>query len=245
MSDAKVSPCMCNTSSVYYIQHVVCHVVQRDSSAIKFDRVENAFIWNLFYWPKPSADEGGEETGVPRAPYATLSTPSPTSWQYDTVHSFPRPIQSMHSSPQTILNFPTFPHALHPLPPLPDSMMLVAPLMHFSPQTLEPYIQPSSSPPHPPFTAHSPPPPPTSWQYDAGRTSPLPIQSMHSHLRPFHIYNLPPPIPPPSFTTHSPPPPPTSWQYDAGRTSPLLARNLKLSTTFSSTSSMTMMQKKF
>ena len=27
-----------------------CHVIRRDSSAIKFDRVEIAFIWALFYW---------------------------------------------------------------------------------------------------------------------------------------------------------------------------------------------------
>ena len=33
--------------------HVTCHLVRRDSSAIKFDRVEVAF------------DEGGEKTGVP------------------------------------------------------------------------------------------------------------------------------------------------------------------------------------
>ena len=27
-----------------------CHLVRRDSSAIKFDRVEITFIWALFYW---------------------------------------------------------------------------------------------------------------------------------------------------------------------------------------------------
>ena len=32
--------------------HVTCHLVRRDSSAIKFDRVEIAFIWALFYWLK-------------------------------------------------------------------------------------------------------------------------------------------------------------------------------------------------
>ena len=52
----------CNTSSAYHVQRVVCHVVQRDSSAIKFDRVEIAFILALLYWLK---HEGGEETGVP------------------------------------------------------------------------------------------------------------------------------------------------------------------------------------
>ena len=30
---------ICNTSCAYHIQHVVCHVVRMDSSAIKFDRV--------------------------------------------------------------------------------------------------------------------------------------------------------------------------------------------------------------
>ena len=29
----------CNTSGAYHVQHVVCHVVRRDSSAIKIDRV--------------------------------------------------------------------------------------------------------------------------------------------------------------------------------------------------------------
>ena len=29
----------CNTLSVYHVQHVMCHVVQLDSSATKFDRV--------------------------------------------------------------------------------------------------------------------------------------------------------------------------------------------------------------
>ena len=30
--------------------HVTCHLVRRDSSAIKFDRVKIAFIWASFYW---------------------------------------------------------------------------------------------------------------------------------------------------------------------------------------------------
>ena len=45
--------------------HVTCHLVRKDSSAIKFDRVEIAFIWVLFYWLNHLTDEGGEETGVP------------------------------------------------------------------------------------------------------------------------------------------------------------------------------------
>ena len=39
----------CNTLSAYHVQHIVCHVVRRDSSAIKFDRVQIAFILALFY----------------------------------------------------------------------------------------------------------------------------------------------------------------------------------------------------
>ena len=35
---------MCNTSSDYHVQHALRHLVGRDSSAVKFDRVEIAFI---------------------------------------------------------------------------------------------------------------------------------------------------------------------------------------------------------
>ena len=34
----------CNTSSAYHVQRVMCHLVQTDSSAIKFDIAEIAFI---------------------------------------------------------------------------------------------------------------------------------------------------------------------------------------------------------
>ena len=47
----------CNTSSTCHVQPVVCHLVQRDSSAIKFDRVEIAFLFELiFYLLKPLSD---------------------------------------------------------------------------------------------------------------------------------------------------------------------------------------------
>ena len=55
----------CNTSSAYHVQNVVCHLVRRDSSAIKFDRVEITFILALLYSLKPLTNEGGEETGAP------------------------------------------------------------------------------------------------------------------------------------------------------------------------------------
>ena len=40
----------CSTQSAYHVQHVVCHMVPRDSSGIKSDRVDIAFILALFYW---------------------------------------------------------------------------------------------------------------------------------------------------------------------------------------------------
>ena len=43
---------------------ITCNL-QCTTLAIKYDRVEIAFIWALFYWLKPLTDEGGEETGVP------------------------------------------------------------------------------------------------------------------------------------------------------------------------------------
>ena len=36
----------------------MCHVVRKDSSAIKFDRVEIAFILALFYWLESLTDKG-------------------------------------------------------------------------------------------------------------------------------------------------------------------------------------------
>ena len=62
-------------SCANYVQHIeglsraACrvkfHVVWRDSSAIKFDRVEIAFIWVFILLAEPLTNEGGEETGVP------------------------------------------------------------------------------------------------------------------------------------------------------------------------------------
>ena len=40
----------CNTLRTFHVQHVACHVVRRDSSAINFDRVDIACILDLFYW---------------------------------------------------------------------------------------------------------------------------------------------------------------------------------------------------
>ena len=55
----------CNTLSAYHVQHGMCHVVQKDSSAVKCDRAEITFTLALFYWLRLLTNEGGEETIVP------------------------------------------------------------------------------------------------------------------------------------------------------------------------------------
>ena len=54
---------MCNVSNAPATCQMPC-CVQR--SAIKFDRVQIAFIFALFCLLKPLTDEGGKETRVPR-----------------------------------------------------------------------------------------------------------------------------------------------------------------------------------
>ena len=51
----------CNTQSAHRVQHVVCHFLRRDGSAIKVGGAKIAFILAVFYWLKRLIDEGGEE----------------------------------------------------------------------------------------------------------------------------------------------------------------------------------------
>ena len=53
----------------------MCHLVRRNSSAIKSDRVEIAFILALFDWLKPLPDEGLEGEGEARKPEYPEKTP--------------------------------------------------------------------------------------------------------------------------------------------------------------------------
>ena len=48
---------MCSSSGANHVQHVVSHAVERDSSAIKFGRVEITFILALFLRLKPLPDQ--------------------------------------------------------------------------------------------------------------------------------------------------------------------------------------------
>ena len=43
----------CNISSDYHVQQVVCYLVRRNSSAVKFDRVEFAFYFSLILMAEP------------------------------------------------------------------------------------------------------------------------------------------------------------------------------------------------
>ena len=54
---------ICSTLGAYHMQHVMCHMVQGDRSAV--DRVDITFILALCHWLKPLTDAGGEETRVP------------------------------------------------------------------------------------------------------------------------------------------------------------------------------------
>ena len=69
---------VCNSRGVYHVQqHVVCHLVEGDSSPVKFDSAEIAFISVLFHWLKPSTDEGGEEKEDPPPPPPIPPSPPP------------------------------------------------------------------------------------------------------------------------------------------------------------------------
>ena len=48
------------------MQHVMSHVVQRDSLAVKFDRAEIIFILALFYWLNHSPMMKGRKREYPK-----------------------------------------------------------------------------------------------------------------------------------------------------------------------------------
>ena len=54
---------------------IMCNMpcASRDSSAIKFDRVQITFIWDLFDWLKPLSGEGGNAIRVPREKTPVMS----------------------------------------------------------------------------------------------------------------------------------------------------------------------------
>ena len=46
-----------DTTGTYHVQHAVCHMVGRNSSAVKFDRAEITCILRIFYGLKPGLEE--------------------------------------------------------------------------------------------------------------------------------------------------------------------------------------------
>ena len=56
-----------------HVKHVMGHMVRRDSSAMKYDRVETVFSLALFRWLKLLTNERREEIKVSREnPYVEL-----------------------------------------------------------------------------------------------------------------------------------------------------------------------------
>ena len=86
---AQVMQAQSCTNHVQYIEclshatcRVTCHVVRRDSSAIKFNRVEIVFILAFLLLAEPLTDEGGEETEYPeKTPGDELQKIPPTKAQ--------------------------------------------------------------------------------------------------------------------------------------------------------------------
>ena len=54
-----------NTSGAYHVQHAVCHVARKESSAVMSDRLKIAFVLALFYWLKHSPMEEGRRVEYP------------------------------------------------------------------------------------------------------------------------------------------------------------------------------------
>ena len=61
----------CNTSGAYHVQYAVCHVIRRDSSAIKFDRVEICMSFNFI----SIAETINRRRGMGRKPEYPEKTP--------------------------------------------------------------------------------------------------------------------------------------------------------------------------
>ena len=52
---------VCNTSVTYHTQHAMCHMVQKNSSGINFDRVETSFV-SSFISSVETRDQEEKET---------------------------------------------------------------------------------------------------------------------------------------------------------------------------------------
>ena len=125
----------CSTPSAYHVEHAVCHLVRRHSSAIKFDKVEIAFILALFYWLKPLTDEQTNKQTKKKNNKKNKQTNKQTkkkntNKQTDTKiqmkqhsfehiieschHNYPNPFDTMDASVSTIFcpNTRTFVHSI-------------------------------------------------------------------------------------------------------------------------------------
>ena len=135
----------CNTSSAYHVQCVACHIVRRDSSAIKFNRVEIAFILALLYWLKPLTDEKISTmwamlADVSRHILLTINLCSSGSTHQDD-KVYPRLDEQLNTSLVTLLSADSGPH--HQL--LPNRQKHAQNYKHWCTDTVRIMEKPSNS----------------------------------------------------------------------------------------------------
>ena len=63
----------CNVSSAYPVQHAGCHMVRRDSSVVKFDRVEIAFSFISIAETIRRCRSGGERSTLKKLPTTSFT----------------------------------------------------------------------------------------------------------------------------------------------------------------------------
>ena len=56
-----------NALGVYHVQHVLCHVVRRDSSAAEFDRVHFFVCFHISAWTSEISSTSGGHVKQPRS----------------------------------------------------------------------------------------------------------------------------------------------------------------------------------
>ena len=96
---------MCNILDAYHMQDAECHVVGRDSSAVKFDRVKIAFVLALFHWLKMPHTRARKFKPQPRL------DPTLKHWWKESIHANH---YATHGSKcaKDKMNWPVFLHCL-------------------------------------------------------------------------------------------------------------------------------------
>ena len=163
----------CATHHALIICNVVCHVEQRNSSAVKSDRNEITFILAVFHWLKLLPDEGGrkskylEKTPIttsdtPPLPITTSETPNhnfrnpPITASEKPHHNFRNPQSQLQKTPSSQLQNPSPP----PPPPLSQLKKTPPPITTSENPPAQLQKTPSQFQKPPPSQPQNPPPPP-------------------------------------------------------------------------------------